>query len=107
MPFSVADFAVAPDGRSIVFATQEQSGARTGVALFTIGTDGRRVTRLASLGAQGDEDAPAGPGGGGGVGGLAFTQDGRTLYFQRGNGVYALSLRGEIGRAPCREGRAV
>jgi tricorn protease len=94
MPFSVADFAVAPDGRSIVFATQEQSGARTGVALFTIGTDGRRVNRLASLGAQGGEDdAPAGPGGGGGVGGLAFTQDGRTLYFQRGNGVYSLAVQ--------------
>lgn len=96
MPFSVADFAVTPDGRSLVFATQEQVGARTSVALFTIGTDGRRVARLASLAAAGgDEETPAaGGGGGGGVGGLTVTQDGRTLYFQRGNGVYALTLRG-------------
>jgi len=102
MPFSVADFVVTPDGRSIVFATQEQVGARTSVALFTIGTDGRRVSRLASLGAAGgEEDAPAGPGGGGGVGGLAVTSDGRTLYFQRGNGVYALGLRaGAAADAP-------
>ena len=98
MPFSVADFAVTPDGRSIVFATQEQVGARTSVALFTIGTDGRRVSRLASLAAPGgDEEAPgAGGGGGGGVAGLAITADGRTLYFGRGNGVYALTLRAGV-----------
>lgn len=102
MPFSVSDFVVAPDGRSIVFATQEQVGARTSGALFTIGADGRRVSRLASLGTpEGDDDAPAGPGGGGGVNGLAFTPDGRTLYFQRGNGVFALAVRGGgTGEAP-------
>ena len=96
MPFPVGDFAVAPDGRGIVFATQEQVGARTSVALFTIGADGRRVARLASLAApagEADAEPPAGGGGGGGASGLAFTPDGRTVYFSRGNGVYALSVR--------------
>lgn len=96
MPFSVSDFAVAPDGRTLVFATQEQVGARTSVALFSIGADGRRVNRLASLAApagEGDDDAPAGGGFGGGVGGLTFSADGRNLYFQRGNGVFTLPVR--------------
>ncbi len=97
MPFSVSDFVVAPDGRSIVFATQEQVGARTSAALFSIGADGRRVTRLASLGTPGAEEEDAPQGGGGAVGGLAYAPDGRTLYFGRGNGVYALSLRGAAG----------
>jgi len=94
MPFSVNAFVVAPDGRTIVFATQEQVGARTSAALFTIGSDGRRVARLASLGAQGEgQDDAAAQGGGGGAGGLAFTPDGRTVYFQRGDGVYSLPVR--------------
>ena len=99
MPFSVNDFAVAPDGRSLLFATQEQVGARTSAALFTIGADGRRVARVASLGAPAGEaeDGPAQGGGGGGAGGLAFSPDGRTVYFQRGNGVYALPLRAAGG----------
>ncbi len=105
MPFAVADFVVAPDGRTIVFATQEQVGARTSAALFSIGADGRRVARLASFGAAGDGQDDAVPqGGGGGVGGLAFTGDGRTVYFQRGNGVYALSVRGSGATDPSLRG---
>jgi len=99
MPFSVNDFAVAPDGRTLVFATQEQVGARTSAALFSIGADGRRVVRVASLGApaaDGDDAAPQ-PGFAGGAGGLAVSPDGRTVYFQRGNGVYALALRAAAG----------
>ena len=98
MPFSVSDFTVSPDGRTLVFATQEQTGARTTAALFTIGSDGRRVTRLASLAAPGgaeDGDEPGGGGFGGGVSGLAYTPDGRTIYFQRGNGVYSLATTGQ------------
>jgi tricorn protease len=101
MPSSVQDYAVSPDGRTVVFATQEQLGPRTGVALFTIGSDGRRVNRLASLAPAGggDDDEPQG---GGGVSGLTYTPDGRTVYFQRGNGVYALATAGQSTPQPRR-----
>ncbi|MGQ0702332.1 MAG: S41 family peptidase [Gemmatimonadales bacterium] len=105
MPFSVSDFAVSPDGRTVIFATQEQVGARTSVALFTIGSDGRRVNRLASLAAPGgdqDDGQPAGGGFGGGVSGLTYTPDGRTVYFQRGNAIYALATAGQGNPQPRR-----
>ena len=94
MPSSVSDFTVSPDGRTLVFATQEQIGTRTGVALYTIGSDGRRAARLASLTPQGAGEEGEGGGFGGGVGGLAFTPDGRTVFFQRGNGVYSIAASG-------------
>ncbi len=104
MPSAVAAFAAAPDGRTLLFATQEQVGARTGVALFTIGADGRRVNRLTSLtapaGAQ--EEEGAGAGGGGGVSNLTYAPDGRTVYFQRGDGVFALATTGQANPQPRR-----
>jgi len=104
MPFSVNDFAVSPDGRTLIFATQEQVGAQTSAALFTIGSDGRRVSRIASLAAPGGAggEGPAGGGFGGGVSGLAYAPDGRTVYFQRGNGVYALATTGQGNQQPRR-----
>jgi tricorn protease len=103
MPSSVNDYAVSPDGRTLLFATQEQLGPRTGVALFTVGTDGRRVNRLASLAPAGggDDDEPQG-GFGGGVSGLTYAPDGRTVYFQRGDAVYSLATAGTGSPQPRR-----
>ena len=47
MPFSVSDYAIAPDSRSLAFVTTEPSGTRTIPVLYTIQEDGRRLTRVA------------------------------------------------------------
>ena len=96
MPFSISDYSVAPDSRSLAFVTTEPSGTRTIPVLYTIQQDGRRLTRVLAgggAGGDGDDDAPAGGGrGGGGLSDLAFTRDGRTLYFREGRGVYAATV---------------
>ena len=96
MPFSISDYSVAPDSRSLAFVTTEPSGTRTIPVLYTIQQDGRRLTRVLAgggAGGDGDDDAPAAGGGrGGGLSDLAYTRDGRTIYFREGRGVYAATV---------------
>jgi tricorn protease len=96
MPFSVSDYSIAPDSRSLAFVTTEPAGTRTIPVLYTIQQDGRRLTRVLAgggAGGDGDDDAPpAGGRGGGGLSDLAYTRDGRTLYFREGRGIYAATL---------------
>jgi tricorn protease len=96
MPFSISDYIIAPDSRTIGFVTTEPAGLRTIPVLYTIQQDGRRLTRVLAGGGQGDADAedapPAGGRGGGGLSDLAFTRDGRTLYFREGRGIYATTI---------------
>jgi len=95
MPFSISDYSVAPDSRSLAFVTTEPSGTRTIPVLYTIQQDGRRLTRVLAgggAGGDGDDEAPAGGGRGGGLSDLAYTRDGRTIYFREGRGVYAATV---------------
>ncbi len=75
MPFSISDYSIAPDSRSLAFVTTEPSGTRTIPVLYTIQQDGRRLTRVLAgggAGGDGDDDAPAGGGRGGGLSDLAY-----------------------------------
>jgi tricorn protease len=95
MPFAVFNYAIAPDSRTIVFITSEPSTTRTVPVIYSIGADGRRLTRVASGGGPGGDDnqGPGGFfGGGGGLSNLNFSRDGRTLYFREGRSVYSIGL---------------
>jgi tricorn protease len=93
MPFPVTDYTVAPDSKTLVFATIEPAGLTNVPVIYSIQDDGRRLTRV-TAGA-----APSGEGGGGGFGfgfggvsNLNVSRDGRTLFFQEGDYVYSVAL---------------
>jgi tricorn protease len=105
MPFAVSNYAIAPDSRTIVFATTEPSGQRNTPVIYSIQEDGRRLTRIASGGGPGgddndDERPRGGQGFGGGITGFNFSRDGRTLFFRQGNAAYQVTLGGGAGGAP-------
>jgi len=95
MPSSVFNYAVTPDSRTIVFVTSELAGLRNAPVIYSIQEDGRRLTRVTTGQAAGDEEGGPGRGGGGfggGLGDLNITRDGRTLFFREGRSVYSVSL---------------
>jgi len=106
MPFSVFDYDVAADSRTLVFVTTEPAGGtRRTPVVYSIQDDGRRLARITSGGA--DEGVPGpGRGGRGGFGGginnLQLSRDGRTLFFQEAGGVYSVPMPGGGGPAEAR-----
>ncbi|MGH9657366.1 MAG: S41 family peptidase [Bryobacteraceae bacterium] len=96
LPHPVNRFAVAPDGRTLVFVVNEPAGTRSAPVLYSIQEDGRRLTRITSS-APPDEEGGGGPRGFGnfGFGGMSsfrFSRDGRTLYFLEGRGIHSVSM---------------
>ena len=93
LPHGVQSFAVSSTG-VVAVVTNEPNGTRTVPSIYVVSADGRRTTRLASAGgggaAEGD-DATTGAGGGG-IGGLAFTRDGRSLFYTSGGGVHTIPV---------------
>ncbi|MFN2598556.1 MAG: S41 family peptidase, partial [Pyrinomonadaceae bacterium] len=93
MPFPVFNYAVPPDGRSLVFVTVEPAGQFNLPVIYAVSEDGRRLSRVTS------GTPPTGEGGGGGGGffgggasNLAISRDSRTLFFQEGDYVYSIAL---------------
>jgi tricorn protease len=95
MPFPIFTYIVAPDSRTIIFATTEPAGPANVPVIYSIQDDGRRLARI-TAGQPPNEDGEGGPGGGGGFGGgvseLAVSRDGRTLYFRERDAVYAVPV---------------
>jgi tricorn protease len=91
---------LAPDGRTLVFATSGVEGGRRVSSLWSIGLDGDRQTRVTqSTAAMDEEEGPPrrGFGGFGGFANLQFAKDGRTLYYRSGGGVYAVTVNTGAG----------
>jgi tricorn protease len=111
---SVFSYIPAHDGRTLIYVALESPGGGFGgrggggggggpAAIFSIDDTGRRLSRIAS--STSSADAPAGnerPRGARGFGrgpmsNLRLTRDGRTLFFQEGDGVYASPVSGGGG----------
>jgi tricorn protease len=93
MPFAVFNYAVSPDNRTIVFSTTEPSATRAVPVIYSIGEDGKRLTRIIAGEAQGGGEA--GGGGGpfaGGISDLNVSRDGRALFYREGSAVYSVPL---------------
>lgn len=116
MPFGVMSYTVAPDSKTVVFATSEPATNRTVPVIYTIQADGKRLNRVTGGGGSDDEGEGRGrgPGGGGGFGGgmqLIVSRDGRSLFFREGGSVWSVPLnagaaRGPAGPAPAAGGAA-
>src|SRR5262245_13616729 len=96
MPFAVFNYAITPDSRTIVFVTSEPSATRNVPVIYSIQEDGRRLTRVTTGTAAGDDEQGRGRGGAGGFGGglsdLNLSRDGRTLFFREGRSIYSVGL---------------
>ena len=104
MPFPISTYTVTPDSRSLVFVTTEPSGNFATPVIYSIGDDGRRLTRVIS-GAppQGDGEGGGGGGFGGGISNLSISRDGRTLFFSERDNIYSVTTGG--GAAAATAGR--
>ena len=88
----------APDSRTYAFTSAGGGGAEGGgggPAIYTIGDDGTRLTRLSTpVVADPSEATPPAPAGGGGGGGAEpqWSKDSRTLYYLRAKGIYSIAI---------------
>ncbi|HYT88727.1 MAG TPA: S41 family peptidase [Gemmataceae bacterium] len=90
---SITAMTLSPDGRLVFFATTGIEGGRPVQSLWAAGIDGDKVTRIAQAAQVTPDDAATrGRGGFGGFSSLQLTKDSRTLYYQQGNGIYAVTL---------------
>jgi tricorn protease len=93
MPFAVFNYAVSPDSRTLVFATTEPASTRTVPVIYSVGEDGRRLTRiLAGEAREGENQGGGGGGFGGGISDLNISRDGRSLFYREGTAVYSVPL---------------
>jgi tricorn protease len=93
----IMDPTPAPDSRSLAFVAISEGEGRASAAIYTIGIDGQRMTRLAqAMPRSEEEDAPPTRGmfGGGGMSNLEYSRDGRTLFYREGRSIYAVEVGG-------------
>ncbi|HTU92320.1 MAG TPA: S41 family peptidase, partial [Gemmataceae bacterium] len=94
---SVGAMAVAPDGKTLVFATTGVEGGRSVQSIWSVSLEGNPTPRrLTQAGRSSDEEGPPVARGGrfGGLGSLQFDKEGRTLFYHQGTGIFALSIGG-------------
>jgi tricorn protease len=90
-----------PDGRTYAFVTvsEGEGEGRPSFALWTVGENGDELKRiLQSSPEEPDAETPAG-GFQQGISSLAFSKDGRTIFFREGSGLWAVPLGGPAGEA--------
>ena len=96
---SINGLVASPDGRSVAFnlSSAGGGGAAAGTAgIYLVNVDTNALTRVPPAPAAADGGGRGGGRGGGGGApggaGMAFTRDGRTLYFRSGTGLYAATI---------------
>lgn len=95
---SIAVAVPSPDSRTYAFVTMGEQEGRFVSALYTIQADGERMTRLTqSQQSESDESPRSRFGFGGGISSPQFSKEGRTLFFQEGNGIYSVEIGGGLG----------
>jgi tricorn protease len=105
---SVTGLTPSPDGRSVALrvsgaaggAGGRGGGGAAGGGLYVLNTETGQLAAVPAPPAEGGGGRGGGRGGGAGIGGggdVAFTRDGRTLYFRQGNSLFAARLEGSGG----------
>jgi tricorn protease len=89
---SINGLAVSPDSKTYAFITTGTEGGRPVQSIWTIQSDGDRLTRVTQLTRPDDTEGPPTPGGFGGYSSLQFSKNGQTLFYRSGNGIYALAV---------------
>ncbi|MFN2502556.1 MAG: S41 family peptidase [Pyrinomonadaceae bacterium] len=92
MPFDVDDFIPAPDSKTLIFQTSEPAGLQNVGVVYSIQDDGKRLTRIVTGQAAGEDAAQQGGGAGGGIGTLNLSRDGKTLFFLERGGIYSVAV---------------
>jgi len=87
---NVSAIASSPDGRSAAFVIVDTAETPPRQAIYTIGIDGQRMTRIYQSQPPSAEDGPPAGGPGGGLGSPAYSRDGRTLFFREGRAISAV-----------------
>jgi tricorn protease len=93
----VISYTPAYDSRTLVFASIDAGGGGAGPGLYSVTDDGKRLSRIASGGTTLNDLIEGVRGGRGGFGGMSnpkVTRDGRSVYYQEGDGVYVASMMG-------------
>jgi tricorn protease len=84
-----------PDSRTYAFISIGEQDGRFNAALYTVGDDGQRVTRVAQSMPQGEgEDGPRGRGGFGALSAPQWSRDGRSIYYLDGRSIYSVAISG-------------
>ncbi len=92
--------AISPDSRMYAFVARADIDGRPVSVIYTIADDGTRITRVTqSVGGGGEGGGPGG-GFGGGISNLAFSKDGRTIFFREGSGLYSVAAPASTTSAP-------
>jgi tricorn protease len=111
---SVFSAAPSPDSRTYAFVATSggggEEGGPSGAALYTIGEDGERLTRLATAAPSDASDgAPRGRGGfGGALSSPQWARDGRSIYYLQSRGIYSVAVsEAPAAAAPAAAGGAV
>ncbi len=113
---TVGTFTPAYDSRTIVFSGSEGgagaggpgggagAGAGGGAGLYSIQDDGKRMTRIAGPSTATPTETTGAPRGrrgggfgGGGISNIKIARDGRTVFYQEGDGVFTASIGGGGG----------
>ncbi len=95
---SVSTAVAAPDSRTYAFVVNSDVEGRNVSMLYTIAENSdqmRRVTQ--SQPPQGEGGGGGGGFGGGGINSIAYSKDGRTIYFREGNGLWSVGVGGGEG----------
>ena len=88
---NIADIAVSPDGKSVVYITSGTEGGKRVNSIWSIGIDAGQPARVVQGGAPDGEGGPRGRTGGGFGGGFSspqFSKDGKSLYYKQGKNIY-------------------
>jgi tricorn protease len=102
---SILMVAPSPDSRTYAFIAAGEQEGRFSSALYTVGDDGQRITRVAQSMPQGDgEEGPRGRGGfGGAISSPQWSRDGRSIYYLDGRSIFSVAVPGgggDSGGAP-------
>ncbi len=97
---AIMTYTPAYDSRTLVYAAMDPMGG--GPGLYTVSDDGKRTARIASGGASlADliEGARAGRGMSGAMGNPKVSRDGRSVYYQEGDGVFVATMAAGLAAA--------